>query len=202
MIDAEQFEERAAGGADCILIEGMQCGNAAFMERAAALCAERKKPLALLCATPYGAERVAAFLGNLARTGRFLAETPEDEPTVFVFANRREGAIVDGAARVLPNCVYIQTDGAEGGAVRLPKAFSAADDGGEFLRFDAARPPALVLDETGAGDVFAGVFLALWFQRGVSPPSRGEIQNICARAAEAAAAVTTVPLCDVSVVKA
>jgi hypothetical protein len=168
-----------------VLIEGTQCGNDGLMRRAAGFCAAEKKNLALLCATPDGAELTASFLAK---------NDVSSCPLVFVFANSREGEIAGGAARALRRCVFVQTAGAEGGEVWLP-------GDGVPLRYAAAQPPAPVIDETGAGDVFAGAFLALWFLRGerrVSGMPRDAVQEISARAAQAAAAVITAPLCDIT----
>jgi sugar/nucleoside kinase (ribokinase family) len=141
-----------------------------------------------LCATPFGAEQTALFLQNVQLF------------SVFVFANKREGEIVAQKAR--GRTVYVETDGERGGAVWL----SWHKKNAQPFRFKAARVARAVVDPTGAGDVFAGTFLALWF---LSAQKDGFIETldekqiklrlkeICRTAAKLAARVTAVPLCKV-----
>jgi sugar/nucleoside kinase (ribokinase family) len=164
----------------------MQCGNGALMNRVVSFCAREKTPLAILAATSYGAEQTASF----------LAEMPA-LPTLLVFANTSEGIILKCQALNAPHTGYIETDGKKGGIVYLPHTGSDSPRCG--YTFSAVTPAAPVIDETGAGDIFAGVFLAQWFSQGTSDSAPAvPLAQICERAAYAAAQVTTVPLCKVS----
>jgi sugar/nucleoside kinase (ribokinase family) len=189
-VQPEQFNETFAQKADCIFIEGMLCGNAELMERVTFFCARHKTPLALLCATPDGAQKTAALLAD------------EFSFDIFVFANKREGEIAAEKARNANNAVYVETDGKKGGAVWL----RCGKKNTRPFRFRAAKPMRPVVDPTGAGDVFAGTFLALWFLNAQKndpletldeKQTAARLQHICRTAVKLAAHVTTVPLCKV-----
>ena len=184
----EQFNETFAQKADCVLIEGMLCDNARLMERVTRFCVRSKTPLALLCATPAGAQKTALFLQN------------EPPCSLFVFANKREGEIVAEKAQIAHNAVYVETDGKKGGAVWITRGKKSARP----FRFKAVNAQRAAFDPTGAGDVFAGTFLALWFlcarQEGEvetldEKQTAARLKRICRTAAALSAHVTTVPLC-------
>jgi sugar/nucleoside kinase (ribokinase family) len=185
---SEQFTEAIAQKAHCVLIEGMLCGNAELMERVTLFCARHKTPLALLCATPAGAQKTALFLENAPPC------------SIFVFANKREGEIIAEKAQNAHNAVYVETDGKKGGAVWITRGKKSA----LHFCFKAAKLMRPVVDPTGAGDVFAGTFLALWFlfaqKDGAidaldKKQTAARLTHICRTAAKLSARVTTIPLC-------
>ncbi|MDR3312563.1 MAG: PfkB family carbohydrate kinase, partial [Spirochaetaceae bacterium] len=179
LIEADQFDETLAAGADCVILEGMASANEHLTRRIYRFCVARKTALALCAATRHGARCAAAFL----RRAPGFPDNPlgKDFP-VYLFANRGEGHILrqEWPEKAPPrDLVYLESAGREGGVLFV---------GGQSFSWNASPPPAPMMDETGAGDAFAGAFLTA--RLGGSP-----LQDALETAAKIAATITAHPLC-------
>jgi sugar/nucleoside kinase (ribokinase family) len=176
-VDSAQFDTGLAGRADCILLEGMLFSHdkGDLANTVLDFCVTNDKPLAIACATPFGADKV----------GLVLAERSKPLPRLFLFANEAEWARLRARKiepGIFPHMVCLETRGEKGGSLW---------EGRAETRWQPARIPGKPVDESGAGDVFAGVFLTRY------PAQETRKAAVLANAAKLAAAVCAVPLCQV-----
>jgi sugar/nucleoside kinase (ribokinase family) len=173
-VDSSQFDTNLAESADCILLEGMLFSKENLVAAVLDFCVTHDKPLAIACATPFGADQV----------GRVLSSRKTPVPRLFLFANEAEWARLRARKiepGIFPNMVCLETRGDQGGSLW---------EGRTETRWRPAEIPGPLVDESGAGDVFAGAFLTQYLAH--------QNADALVLAARLAAAVCAVPLCQTS----
>lgn len=182
----QQIDRHAMENADLFLAEGMELDNNALWQELFFAVKRNKTPFSICCGTKTGAEKTAVF----------LAKSNTERPTPsFVFSNDSEARILEEngidiqLASQQKNILFVITHGCGGSSAYLH---------GE--RISASATPAKdLLDATGAGDVFAGVFLhSLQKTKEIN---QQDVQNALHQASKIASKITTVPLCKVSALK-
>lgn len=150
----------APRGPDIVLLEGFLAARAGLAREAVAYAARAGARLVVDLGYPGVASRAAALARSArAEAGGEVRGQAQGVRELFLFATEAEVRAAGGAAALL--------GGAGASPVTLCVKRGAA--GASVIRRDgeitcpAAEPGApAVLDTTGAGDVFAGAFLAAW----------------------------------------
>jgi sugar/nucleoside kinase (ribokinase family) len=172
----DQFDEDIAASSDCVVLEGMLFFNPGLAARVVDFCVDHEKPLAVCAATVDASVAVGHFLADRRR------EAKPRLPRLFLCANEREWAQLREAGvepGFVSDLVCLETKGSRGGILWERTA---------ERRWEAEKPAGEVVDESGAGDVFAGAFLAQYL---LERP----VDSVLAFAAKLAADVCAVPLC-------
>lgn len=180
----EQVERGWLEECDWLVAEGMELDK----EWLCQLLSQAKKRLVLACGTPFGAARAASFLKGLGRTQR----------QVLVLANDAEARILEREGVDLArwscrhNILFVVTHGCGGSSCYF--------NGTRLLAPATTVPQELAVDATGAGDVFAGAFIAHLHRNssGKNLTLQG-IQAALEQASTVASKIIQVPLCQAAV---
>lgn len=151
-IQVEQVRETEIMNANCIVIEGMIFFNDAACTRVLELCKKHNKSIAIDVASGFAAAKAVISLANAVKNNVIVANQ------LLIFANEQEYAVIQREAQ--GNMVYLLQSGAIGIEKRAEKG-AKLYWGGDVL--EESTTIQSVVDDTGAGDAFAGGFLMHFF---------------------------------------
>lgn len=147
-IEVSQVNEIRFAHSSCFVMEGMQFLNQEILEKVVDLAFAYNVPIAVDCGTIFGAEAVGKRLHDISHS-----------LDVILFANEAEAAVLKKyVEKPEANCLlYVEKLGKNGAKAY----FDETEYFSEAKKIDSS----VLLDDTGAGDTFAGAFLYQIFEK-------------------------------------
>jgi sugar/nucleoside kinase (ribokinase family) len=147
-IEVSQVNEIRFAHSSCFVMEGMQFLNQEILEKVIDLAFAYNVPIAIDCGTIFGAEAVGKRLHDISHS-----------LDVILFANEAEATVLKKyEERPEENCLlYVEKLGKNGAKAYFDKT--------EYFSEAKKIDDSAFVDDTGAGDTFAGAFLYKIFEK-------------------------------------
>ena len=147
-IEVSQVNEIRFAHSSCFVMEGMQFLNQEILEKVIDLAFAYNVPIAIDCGTIFGAEAVGKRLHDISHS-----------LDVILFANEAEATVLKKyEERPEENCLlYVEKLGKNGAKAYFDKT--------KYFSEAKKLDDSAFVDDTGAGDTFAGAFLYKIFEK-------------------------------------
>ena len=148
-LEASQINESRFSNSCCFIMEGMQFLNQHILERVVDLAFRYNVPLVVDCGTLFGAEAVGKVLLDVSHS-----------VDIILFANEKEISVLEKYIEKPWECcfAFVEKLGAKGAKLYFGDEVFFQEPG-----FSPEIPNSSIIDDTGAGDAFAGGFLQSLF---------------------------------------
>ena len=144
-LEASQINESRFSNSYCFIMEGMQFLNQHIVERVVDLSFRYNVPLVVDCGTLFGAEAVGKVLLDVSHS-----------VDIILFANENEIQVLEKYIEKPWECcfAFVEKLGEKGA-----KLYFAGEEFFQEAAFSSEISNSSIIDDTGAGDAFAGGFL-------------------------------------------